>query len=143
MSNSIYQLIYASKSLQEYDHDSMEQMVNCFREKNRDADITGLLFYDDFGLFLQLIEGDESAIKGLYEKIAADKNHGHVTVLHEQYVDKRQFPDWRMGLQHFGSSLAELKAEAMGESVPQEIDASFFEENKSLFVELMLCYRDH
>lgn len=138
--SQIYQLVYASKSYQQHDKDSLEKMVIGFRENNRDMDITGLLLYDDFGIFLQLIEGDEAVINGLYERIENDTNHGQVTLLHKQYANQRLFPDWRMGLQYFGSSLAELKAAAMGETVPQEITSDFLQENKALFVELLLCY---
>ena len=141
MSENVFQLVYASKSRQQYDQKSLEKMVCGFRENNRDLNITGLLLYDDFGIFVQLIEGAETTIKDLYVRIAEDQNHGYVTLLHEQRARDRLFPDWRMGLQYFGSSLAELKTGCASEVETEAVTPEFIQQNKDLFVELLLCYR--
>ncbi len=49
------------------------------------------------GNFMQALEGDEGAVRGLYEKIAADPRHGGEITLQEGFAEGRQFPDWSMG----------------------------------------------
>lgn len=135
-----FQLVYASRAIRQHDQQSLTKMLSQFKESNRDLNVTGLLLYDDFGVFVQLIEGEEATIKGLYSKIARDQRHTQVTLLHEQFTFERIFPDWRMGFQFFGeSSLADLRAD-------EEIDASvitssFLKENQVLFLELLWCFR--
>ncbi len=55
------------------------------------------------GNFMQVLEGDEEAVRGLYERIAEDPRHGGEITLQEGFVEERQFPDWSMGFRDLDS----------------------------------------
>lgn len=65
------------------------------RTKNVSRDITGaLLVWQDY--VVQTLEGEEGAVRGLYEKIATDPRHEAVTLLEAQAVESRAFSRWSM-----------------------------------------------
>ncbi len=73
----------------------IESILESSRVKNVDRDITGaLLVWQDY--VVQTLEGEEGAIRGLYEKIAADPRHEAVTLLEAQPVESRAFAKWSM-----------------------------------------------
>ena len=65
------------------------------RSQNKKANITGaLLVHGDW--FVQALEGEESAVRSLYEHIAKDGRHERVSLLDAQPVDTRVFSRWSM-----------------------------------------------
>jgi hypothetical protein len=52
---------------------------------------------------MQVLEGDEEAVRGLYARIAAGPRHGGEITLHEGFAEGRQFPDWSMGFRDLNS----------------------------------------
>jgi len=65
------------------------------RSQNKKADITGaLLISGDW--FVQALEGDEPAVKALYDHISKDRRHERVSVIDEQDVEERVFSRWSM-----------------------------------------------
>jgi Sensors of blue-light using FAD len=65
------------------------------RSNNKRKHITGaLLVSGDW--FAQVLEGDESLVKELYEKIAADTRHDHITLLQTRAAANRIFSRWAM-----------------------------------------------
>ena len=48
--------------------------------------------------FVQLLEGDTTAIHALFEKIATDPRHHRVRLLVLRPAEKRVFTRWNMGL---------------------------------------------
>lgn len=58
--------------------------------------VTGLLLYKD-GDFIQLLEGEASAVKALFSTIQRDSRHACSTVLTEGEAEGRLFSDWSMG----------------------------------------------
>ena len=69
-------------------------LVQARRNNRRDAITGALLCRHD--LYLQLIEGDASAIDALYVRITADDRHCDVRLLLTGTVDDRLFPEWEM-----------------------------------------------
>lgn len=57
-------------------------------------DITGYLSYRD-GRFTQYLEGEESAVLGLLDRIEHDFRHEFLTIAHLGET-KRNFPDWSL-----------------------------------------------
>jgi hypothetical protein len=65
------------------------------RNQNKKANITGaLLVRDDW--FVQTLEGEEAAVKALYDQIAKDARHERISIIEEQTVDGRVFSRWSM-----------------------------------------------
>jgi hypothetical protein len=77
------------------------------RKNNTPVGITGMLLYYD-GTFMQVLEGEEAAIREVFARVAQDTRHSRIIKLLEEYVPERSFPDWSMGYQR-------LNTAAMGE----------------------------
>jgi Sensors of blue-light using FAD len=65
------------------------------RRNNKDRQITGaLLVLGDW--FVQVLEGDEDAVRGLYARIERDVRHERVTLLETEPAGGRVFARWAM-----------------------------------------------
>ncbi len=96
-STPIFRLVYRSQlTLSPEDRNAeIESILEDSRKKNVDRDITGaLLVWQDY--VVQTLEGEEGAVRGLYEKITADDRHEAVTLLEAQAVESRAFARWSM-----------------------------------------------
>ncbi len=56
----------------------------------------GVLLFRN-GYFLQLLEGPDQAVRRKMDTIKHDPRHTKVTVLLEEVIEERQFPEWTMG----------------------------------------------
>ena len=87
---------YLSKAVDVFsDHDLDQLLTNC-RRNNAAASVTGALLYHN-GYFMLLIEGQLDAINAIYDRIQADPRHEVLSVLFEDEISARFFPDWTMG----------------------------------------------
>lgn len=67
------------------------------RANNQQKDITGILVFDGES-FAQLVEGAESTILSLLERLTADTRHERMEVLQVgPSMMPRRFPGWRLG----------------------------------------------
>lgn len=92
----MHQVIYVSAATQLFSKAELLQLLTLVREKNQRLAVTGMLLYKD-GDFIQLLEGEESVVKQVLDKIKVDRRHRYVTVILENDVESRLFPDWSMG----------------------------------------------
>lgn len=93
----IFRLVYRSQLTIPPEDRKVEiaSILDASRSKNVDRDITGaLLIWQDY--VVQTLEGEESVVRGLYEKIATDDRHEAVTLLEAQVVESRNFARWSM-----------------------------------------------
>ncbi len=90
-----YRLIYSSEATGEMARTDLEQMLRESRLRNTRRDITGVLVFAD-GVFLQVLEGEREDIEDLMENIQRDPRHRDLKVIHEEEIDRRSFPAWRM-----------------------------------------------
>ena len=95
-------LVYVSSATRPFSGEDLRDLLETCRKTNAELGITGMLLYKD-GNFMQALEGDEGAVRGLYEKIAADPRHGGEITLQEGFAEGRQFPDWSMGFRDLDS----------------------------------------
>jgi hypothetical protein len=70
---------------------------------NEASGVTGMLLYGN-DTFLQVIEGEESGIDGLVEKIRKDPRHSKIQFLYRKPIDQRQYADWSMGFKRVRES---------------------------------------
>ena len=95
--SAVYQLIYASKAVDSLCENDLIAILTTARKFNQLSYITGMLIYHH-GFFLQIIEGEKADIINLfYSQITNDKRHHNISVFHEGYALKREFPNWQMG----------------------------------------------
>lgn len=90
-------LLYISDAVQPISRDDLEAIRDVSMRNNAQLGITGVLFYSA-GHFVQLLEGEPSVVRKLFEKIENDDRHCEVRLLVERPAEGRVFSDWSMGL---------------------------------------------
>ena len=91
------QLVYGSAASQPITEDDLVQILRASRRNNHAVGVTGALLYAD-GNFLQVLEGEPSAVDGVYRRVCEDARHRGVLTLYDARTPERTFPDWSMGL---------------------------------------------
>lgn len=89
-------LVYTSVAAPGLNDDDLDAILAVARRHNASAGITGLLLLRG-GMFVQFLEGTAEDIDQLLASIRRDERHTDVKVIIEEPVDRRRFPDWRMG----------------------------------------------
>lgn len=92
----IHQVLYTSRETYPLRAEDLIRLLLSARERNRSADVTGVLLYRQ-GRFMQLLEGSEAAVRPLYAHIADDPRHGDIEVLLARPRDARLMHGWSMG----------------------------------------------
>ncbi len=90
-----YHIVYSSRATKPMTPADLEQILVDARSGNESRNITGALIYAD-GIFFQILEGDEQALRTLMASIASDSRHRSVTICYEAEVDAPAFESWRM-----------------------------------------------
>jgi hypothetical protein len=85
-----FQLGYVSTAVEQMLREDLLAILEVSRRTNRDNGVTGLLMFDGKD-FLQVLEGDEAAVRETYGRIAQDERHRDLNVLFEEQVDSAQF----------------------------------------------------
>lgn len=91
------QLCYSSKHV-EMDTTLLEDLsdiLNTARAFNSKTRVYGVLYYAQ-GYFFQCLQGKDSAVKALYERIKQDPRHNNVTLLEIKPIEKNTFKRWSM-----------------------------------------------
>ncbi len=93
----VHRLIYRSHDRIAPDARKAElgRLFTVARGNNKKQGITGALLLSG-GFFVQTLEGDEAAVRSLFERIAVDPRHDKVSLLEVQPVPARSFPRWSM-----------------------------------------------
>ena len=74
---------------------TLETIVSEAQLRNIADGITGILLLQQ-GHFIQLIEGYQTSVRDLTERIARDPRHGNMHVFLDQQVLNRTCPEWSM-----------------------------------------------
>ena len=92
-----FRVMYRSHSLLPADRrdSALAEIFSQARSNNKKAGITGALLLTDH-YFVQVLEGDESVVLPLYERIRADDRHDDVILLESTTVEGRVFAKWAM-----------------------------------------------
>lgn len=123
---SLTQIIYSSKPFG-FDTSMLDGILAVSRRLNARDNITGTLICRA-DMYLQLIEGPESAIQATYKRIIADDRHLDINLLISRGVTDRLFPKWAMRDDPARSwmwSQAEVSAGAIQAATADEILAIF------------------
>ena len=93
----VFRLVYSSRSRIDADERKSElgAIFTFARRNNRALGITGALVVTD-DAFAQTLEGEETAVRELYERIREDARHDEVTLLQAETVGGRVFGRWAM-----------------------------------------------
>ena len=92
-----FRLIYRSRNrIPEHERKAeLGAIFSVARSQNKKANITGaLIMRGDW--FVQALEGDEDAVKALYDHITKDRRHERISIIDAQPVPERVFSRWSM-----------------------------------------------
>jgi hypothetical protein len=98
----VFYLIYVSHAADGLKSSDLHDILKKAHEVNANLGITGLLLYKN-KRFMQLIEGQEDTVRGLYQKILQDPRHRDLIVLQEDTEPERQFPGWSMAFRNLNA----------------------------------------
>jgi hypothetical protein len=100
----VFYLIYISKATELMAQHQLMCILEQSRRNNTANDITGMLIYMESrfinkleGRFMQLLEGDESDVRMIYDRILVDERNDQILLLNTGYYESRSFPGWSMG----------------------------------------------
>ena len=90
-----HQMIYVSKRPIDVSKLSLGSILEACGKNNRKLGVTGLLLSES-RRFFQVLEGEESTVCALYEKIRCDPRHAEVEPVMKRTIDQRHFAEWWM-----------------------------------------------
>lgn len=112
--NHMFELVYYSIANPDFTEPEIIRMLEIARKQNGAQEITGCLLYHK-GVFVQLLEGKKPDVETLYQKIAADQRHNHVTLLAAAEKEKRMFNSWDMAFVPLNEDEASALSRQMGD----------------------------
>lgn len=92
----MFYLIYSSSAVRLMSDAELARIHADASTKNVAQGITGFLLYRG-GNFMQMLEGEEGVVRGLFCRISRDPRHKDVYVLKEGTRPERLFTKWSMG----------------------------------------------
>ncbi len=92
----MFHIVYVSSAVRPFSSSELVELLSKAHVHNSNVGITGMLLYKD-GNFMQVIEGEEEAVRTLDAKIKRDPRHRGMLMLLQGPLTERQFPDWSMG----------------------------------------------
>ena len=119
---------YTSLARLDLQTSDLEDIHRSAREANALEAITGLLVFNGTH-FLQIIEGSETAVAELVERLRKDPRHTGFEVRDQRKVDARSFPDWSMELVRVNASYFQARdtlEDKLPDTVPAAIQARLF-----------------
>lgn len=136
----VYTLVYVSSARSRFGREDLEDILAVSRRNNAAADVSGMLLYRD-GSLMQVLEGEETVVRTVFERIATDPRHHGIIPVWEGKVSHRQFPDWSMAFHDVsGPEAAGLPGYSRFLQVP--LTAQVFGDEPSLVQQLLLVFKD-
>lgn len=99
----------------------VDAILETSRRNNQALGVTGLLLYNGNN-FMQLLEGEPSALSALMRRIGTDSRHSGVSMLHSGKVAERICGEWAMKRLYFGDNYAE-RHEKLNQDLPAALDS--------------------
>lgn len=94
--NDLERLVYCSRALVNTDSlQGISEILGVSQRNNTRDGLTGALAVND-GWFLQVVEGQASALDRLLRRLEADPRHTELVVLSRRSISGRLFSDWSM-----------------------------------------------
>jgi len=87
-----FAISYLSTANKDLNQDEVAELLDLTEIRNNNAGVNGLLIYSD-GNFFEVIEGEETKIKELFENIKVDPRHRNILIVFEKSIDKPLFDD--------------------------------------------------
>jgi len=89
-------LTYVSSATTPFSKQALRRLLEQCAVANKAVGVTGMLLYQD-GNFMQVLEGNEHSVRGVYARIERDRRHRGLITMLQGEIEDRQFPTWSMG----------------------------------------------
>src|SRR3954468_5458514 len=99
---SLVHLVYVSSATRQFSQAELIALLATSCRNNEPVGITGMLLYRD-GNFMQVLEGEESAVAAAYDRISKDRRHDGLITMLKEPIATRDFGDWSMGFRDLNS----------------------------------------
>lgn len=119
---------FAAKPVEQGVEPNVARILIASRRNNAKSEIVGGLYYGD-DRFFQYLEGEEEAVRELYDRIARDDRHRNVMTLLEEPIKARTFTNWSMKYVPLSSDVNRfLDSQGMEAFIPSEFNRNQCEE---------------
>ncbi|SES74827.1 BLUF domain-containing protein [Hymenobacter actinosclerus] len=100
----MYHLVYTSTATMAFSIAELQQFLVWWRANNEQLGVTGLLLYSNEGDIIQVLEGGQPQVEGLFAVIEHDSRHRNVIKLAAGPIEQRLFGEWAMGFRMLNSA---------------------------------------
>lgn len=115
---ALRRLLYLSLARRPISAQDLMAMSCNFAARNARTHVTGVLVYAG-NRFMQVMEGEHTAIEVLMRRIERDTRHGDIAVVLDESVQTRLFSHWNMGCLHLNDRCEETPANWI--SIPAQV----------------------
>ena len=133
-------LVYVSSATKLSSEAELVELLEQARESNLHNGITGMLLYSN-GNFTQVIEGEETTVLALYQKILTDPRHANVLTLLNRPLTERMFPEWSMGFRNL-DQVAEENTPGFTRFMKDALTPENLSQNAEKVYKLLLSFRE-
>jgi hypothetical protein len=138
---TMIRLVYVSSATKEMHQEELLELLKQSREKNKEKNLTGMLLYAN-GNFFQVLEGEQSDVIALYNKIIKDERHRNCFEIDQSEIEERTFGEWSMGFKYL--TLEDKKSlEGFSEFLDKKMQPHEFAANPSEVVELLYNFKQN
>ena len=135
---SLIRLIYVSSSCQELETEELDRILASSVRHNPPQAVTGMLHYAR-GSFMQVLEGEESAVEETFSRIEQDPRHTAIVVIERAPIAAREFERWSMGFRRLDAEDAKRNP-AYAPFFQRGFDASAIGARSSLALEMLTFF---
>ena len=132
-------MVYISSAVLGLNDRQIASIVRTSQINNEQLGITGILLYNS-GNFMQLIEGEEEKVEGLYEKVKEDRRHTGVTLLLKEAITHKNFDNWVMGYRNI-DNLKKIEPELLSPFLDEDLNFSIYKHNPYRALEFLETFK--
>jgi hypothetical protein len=136
---TLFHIGYVSTQRRPMGSDELLALLEEARRYNEEQEVTGILLHRD-GSFFQVLEGEEGAVRAVFDRVARDARHERVEVLFEEPLQEREFADWRMGFVEL-DGVDVTKLDGVSDFLTRDLDPREMFTRLSRAKRLMLLFR--
>ena len=116
-------LIYTSKAHESCDQIAIDNILLTSQQLNSENEVTGILYFSN-QFFMQYLEGEKNLVEATYERIAKDRRHTDLKLVHSNRIETRNFKGWSMAFVPQSERLTSLNEKYLNSSVFNPADIS-------------------
>lgn len=136
----MFHVLYASVATEPFTTEQLRELLRRAREHNVAAGITGMLLYKN-GNFMQVLQGEEPAVRALTASIQQDQRHCAYQELLQGQTQRRSFADWSMGFADLGGEEAR-NTPGYSEFLNTPLNAKEFARDPSRAMKLLMLFKE-